>query len=167
MRRIAVMLISVLFLFVFSGCVHQELKAEEIDFVFHCKADIVCDQQKVTCELRRTAPGIESVRIISGDLNGLMYDWSGENFSVSYSGLIAKSDDCVLPKTSFISILRQTLDYAAKSGTLTRTHGNEFSGNLNDSDFTVTTNGTGQIQKVSIPHRGITADLYNYTDQGL
>ena len=167
MRRTAAMFLPVLFFLVLTGCVHQEIKAAEVKFAFQCKANIVCGEQKMTCELARTAPGMASIQILSGDLSGLTYYWSGEDFSVSYSGLAAKSDDCVLPKTSFAVILKQTLDCAAKSGALTRTHENEFSGNWNGCDFTVTIDDTGQIQKISIPQRGITAELYDYSEQGL
>jgi hypothetical protein len=167
MRRTAFMFFPVLFFVILTGCGKQEIKAAEINFAFQCKADIVCDQQKITCEMSRTGPGMASFQILSGDLNGLTYYWSGEDFSVSYSGLAAKSDACILPKTSFASVLQQTLDYASKSGTLTKTHGNEFSGSLNGCDFTVTADDTGQIQKISIPKRGITAELYEYTEQGL
>jgi hypothetical protein len=165
MRRTVVAFLSILFLFMFVGCSKKEIKAEEINFNFQCKADVACGEQKITCELNRSAPGIVSIQILSGDLKGLVYNWSGEDFSVSYSGLAAKSEDCVLPKASFAVILKQMFDQAATSGALTKTHGNEFSGNFNDCDFTLVTNGIGQIQKISIPHRGISAELYDYNKE--
>ncbi len=168
MRRIAVLLSSFLFAFLFTACSPREIKAADIDFAFHCKADITCGEEQITCDLSHTAPGMASIQILSGDLNGLNYYWSGQDFTISYCGLSAKSDDCVLPETSFSLILLQTLDYAQKSNVLTRTHGNEFSGSMNGIDFTITAdNNTGQIQTISIPHNSVMAKLYDYTEQGL
>lgn len=169
MRRITFILLPLfLFLFLLSGCAQPESKAEDIDYSFQCKADITSNGQKMTCSFSHSAPGIATVQFLSGDLNGLTYFWSGEDFSVSYSGLTAKSEECVLPQTSFASILQQAVDSAQKSGTLTKTHGNEFSGHASAFDFTVAVDGkTGQIQKIDIPRFGITAVLYDYSELGL
>ena len=168
MRRIAILLLSILIVFSVTACTAQNIQAKDVDFAFHCKANINCNSEQISCDLSHTAPGMASIQLLSGDLNGLNYYWSGDDFTVSYSGLSAKSDDCVLPQTSFAVILLQTLDYAQKSGALTKTHGNEFSGNLNGIDFTITADsGTGHIQTISIPHSRITAELYDYTEQGL
>lgn len=168
MRRIILLLFPVLFLFLFVGCAKPELKAEDIDFSFQCKADLTCNGQKTTCAFSRAAPGIATIQLLTGDLSGLTYFWSGEDFSISYSGLTAKSDECVLPETSFASILQQTIDCAEKSGALTKTHGSEFSGSASGFDFTVTVDETsGQIQKVDIPKYSITANLYDYSELGI
>ncbi len=167
MRKTAAMILMLILIFAFSGCVKQDISPEAICFNFNCKADVIIDNQKLTCQLNRSAPEIISIQIVSGDLNGLLYDWDGENFSISYSGITAKSDNCILPKTAFAETLKQILDCACKEGALTKTHGNEFSGKYNDLDFTIATDGNGQIKKITIPKRGITAELYEYTDQGL
>ncbi len=167
MRRILSLLFSVLFLLLFSGCAKPELKAEDIDFSFQCKADLTCNGQKVTCTFSRAAPGIATVRLLTGDLSGLTYFWSGEDFTISYGGMTAKSEECVLPKTSFASVLQQTVDCAEKSGALTKTHGSEFSGSASGFDFTVTVDeASGEIQKIDIPKYGITASLYDYSELG-
>lgn len=137
-------------------------------FAFHCKANITFADERITCDLSHTAPGMASMQLLSGDLSGLNYYWSGEDFTVSYCGLSAKSDECVLPQTSFALLLLQTLDYAQKGGVLTRTHGDEFSGSLNGIDFTITAdNSTGRIQTIAIPRNNIVAELYDYTEQGM
>jgi hypothetical protein len=165
-RKSIAAIIGILLIFVFSGCAKQDIKAEEIDFIFNCKANVTFEGQKLTCQLNRTAPEIINIQIISGDLNGLIYDWDGEGFSISYSGITAKSENSVLPKAAFAEIIKQTLDCACKDGALTKTHGNEFAGKYNDMDFTIATDGNGQISKITIPQRGITAELYEYTEQG-
>jgi hypothetical protein len=167
MRRTRIAFFAVLLLIVFAGCSRAEVKAEEIDFHFQCDVNIVSGEQKINCCLNRTSPGIVSLKIASGDLNGMTYDWSGEDFSITYCGLTAKSESCVLPTYSFAEVLKQTLDCAEKSGSLTKTHGNEFSGNLNGFDFTLTTDGDGRIQKITVPGRNFSAEFYNYTEQGL
>ena len=167
MRRTWIAFLAVLLLVAFAGCSRKEIRAEEIDFHFQCDANIVSGEQKINCRLNRTSPGIVSVKVSSGDLNGMTYDWSGEDFSITYSGLTAKSEGCVLPNYSFAEVLKQTLDYAEKSGSLTKTHGNEFSGKLNDFDFTVITDGDGRIKKITVPGRNFSAEFYNFTEQGL
>lgn len=168
MRRMVFLLFPLLFLFLFSGCAQPELKAEDIDFSFQCKADVTCNGQKTTCLFSHSAPGIASVQILSGNLNGLTYFWSGEDFSVSYSGLTVKSEECVLPQTSFASVLQQAADSSEKIETLTKTHGNEFSGIAPNFDFTITVDEkSGQIQKIDIPRYGMTVELYEYSELGL
>lgn len=168
MRRIAILIASFLFTFLVTGCAPAKINAVNIDFTFHCEAKITCSDELMTCDLSHTAPGLASIQLSSGDLNGLNYYWSGQDFTISYCGLSAKSKDCILPQTSFALVLLQTLDYAQKDGTLTRTHGNEFSGSLDGIDFTITVeSSTGQIQTISIPHSNVVAELYNYTEDGL
>ena len=168
MRRIILVLLSTLFLVFFSGCAQQEQKAEDIDFSFQCKADITFDGQKNTCVFSHSAPGIASVELLSGDLSGLTYFWSGEDFTISYSGLTAKSDECVIPKTSFASVLQQTVDCAQKSGSLTKTHGSEFSGSVGGFDFIIAVDeNSGQIQKINVPKYNMVAHFYDYSELGL
>ncbi|WP_444640609.1 hypothetical protein ACRQU7_10210 [Caproiciproducens sp. R1] len=164
MRRTAICLFSFFLVFSFSACAAQEIKAEDIVFCFHCTADIDYNGEKIQCALSRDAPGRANVQFLSGDMNGLTYDWSGEGFSVSYSGLSAKSDECVLPDTSFAVVLLQVLDYAEKDGSLTRTHGDEFSGTVEGIDFTMTADrSTGQIQTISIPQKKLKAQMRDDT----
>lgn len=167
MRRTRFAFFAVLLVMVFAGCAQQEIKAEEIDYHFQCDVNVVSGEQKINCHLNRTAPEIVSIKISSGDLNGMTYDWSGEDFSITFCGLTAKSESCVSPNYAFAEVLKQTLDYAEKSGSLTKTHGNEFSGNLNGYDFTLTTDEDGRIEKIAIPGRNFSAEFYNYTEQGL
>nr|WP_319488160.1 hypothetical protein [uncultured Caproiciproducens sp.] len=164
MRRTALWLFAVFVIFSCPACKAQEIKAADINFSFHCIADIDYNGEKITCGLNRDAPGRASVQFLSGDLNGLTCDWSGEGFSISYSGLSAKSDDCVLPDTSFAVILLQILDYAEKSDSLIETHGDELSGTMNEINFTMTAEkSTGLIKTISIPQKNLTAKLHDYT----
>lgn len=166
MRRIVLILLPLIFLL--SSCAQPGLKAEDIVFSFQCKADVTWNGQKTACAFSRSAPGIASVQLLSGDLSGLTYFWSGQDFSVSYGDLTSKSDECVLPPTSFASILQQAVDSAATDGVLTKTHGDEFSGSAPGFDFTVTVNEkTCTMQKIDIPRYGLTAELYDYSELGL
>ncbi|MBW7573708.1 hypothetical protein [Caproiciproducens faecalis] len=151
-------------IFSFFACAAQEIQAEDLVFCFHCNADINYDGEKIQCAFSRDAPGRASVQFLSGNLNGLTYDWSGENFSISYSGISAKSEECVLPDTSFAVILLQILDYSEKSETLVKTHGDEVSGSMNGVDFTMTADRTtGQIQTICVPQRNLEVQLHDFT----
>ncbi len=166
MRRVLLILLPLLFLL--SGCSQPELQAEDIDFTFQCKADVTYNGQKSACAFSRSAPGIATVQLLSGDLSGLTYFWSGQDFTVSYGELTSKSDECVLPPTSFAVILQQAVDSAATNGVLTKTHGNEFSGHAPDFDFTVTVNEkTCKMQKIEIPRYSMTFELYDFGEVGL
>lgn len=157
--------------FLVSGCSLQkqvELKPEDILLSFQCKANITAGEQKYSCILSHSAPGIGSVQVTSGDLNGLIYNWSGENFSVSYSGVTAESEECVLPKSSFAALLQSVLNTAERDGTLVKTHGNEFSGTGDGYDFTVIVDaGTGQIQTITVPQYAISVNLSDYSELGI
>lgn len=171
MRRVCIFFFSLLLLIPFSGCSSvsgQELKPEDIIFTFQCNADVTVDGKKMQCKISRSAPGIVSVQMVSGDTKGLTFFWKDSDFSVSYNGLTAESDDCVLPKTSFAYLIKQTLDSAANVGVLTRTHGNEFSGNSSGFDFILTVeDGTSKIQKISVPKYAFTADFHDYSELGV
>lgn len=160
-----------LFCFLLAGCSGQtqpQLKQTDLLFSFQCKAEVTAGQQKYSCILIHSAPGIGSVQVTSGDLEGLLYNWSGENFSISYNGVAADSETCVLPKTSFAYLLQSVIDNAQKNGGLTRTHGNEFSGAGEGYDFMLAADGaTGQIQKISIPKYEISADFSEYSELGI
>lgn len=168
MRRIAFFLLSVLIVFSITACTSQNMEAADIEFAFKCKAKITYNNEQITCELSHTSPKMASLQVLSGSLNGLNYYWSGNDFTISYAGLSAKSDDCVLPQFSFAVILLQTLDYAQKIESLTKTYANEFSGDMDGVNFTIAADSTtGYIQKISIPDNSITAELFDFTEQGL
>lgn len=164
MRRTAYCLFAIFIIFSVSACKAQEIQAADLNFSFQCTADIDYNSEKIVCAFSRNAPGRASVQFLSGDLSGLTYDWSGEGFSVSYSGISAKCDDCVLPDTSFAVILLQIMDYSEKSGSLVKTHGDELSGSMNGTDFTMTADRkTGQIKTISVSQRNLTANFHDYT----
>lgn len=152
-----------------SGKIQQaHLEQKDLLFSFQCKAEVTAGQNRYSCIFTHSAPGMGSVQITSGNLAGLMYNWSGENFSVSYNGVTAESADCVLPKTSFANLLQSTVDRAQKDGSLAKTHGSEFSGTGDGYDFTLTADAaTGQMQKISIPKYEISADFSNYSELGV
>jgi hypothetical protein len=168
MRRTTIFFFAILIIFSCTSCSSKDIQTADLNFAFHCKADIISEGEKMKCDFNYTAPGIASIQLLSSDLSGLNYYWSGGDFTVSYVGLSAKSEKCVLPEKSFAVILLQTLDYAQQEGALTKQKGSKFSGSLNGAGFTITADsGTGQIQTISIPGKGIQAELYEYTKQGL
>lgn len=153
-----------------SGCSGQnptQLKPEDLMFSFQCRAEVTSGIQKFTCILAHSAPGMGSVQVTSGESAGLTYYWSGQNFSISYAGVTAESEDCVLPKSSFAYLLQSVMDHAEKDGTLAKTHGNDFSGVGDGYDFTLTADGTGQIRNITIPKYEVSANLSDFTEIGV
>lgn len=170
MRKAFWTLVSFLVLFSFSSCsraLTPELNAEDLVFTFQCKADVDCAGQKTSCILNRSSPETVRVQIVSGEMNGLTYFWNGDRFSVSFGGLTAESEECVLPKASFALLLKQTLDSASAAGSLVKMHGGEFSGSSAGYDFTLTADrATGTLRTLKIPKYGLTVDLYDYSASG-
>ncbi|HEX2985832.1 MAG TPA: hypothetical protein VHO71_03365 [Caproiciproducens sp.] len=171
MKRLLCVFISFSVFIILFGCgsgPERTFNADDIELTFQCKADISYNGQTISGSISRAAPGIVSVQITSGGLNGLTYYWTGENFDISYSGLTAKNQDCVLPKTSLPFLIRETLDSAAKTGALTKTHGNEFSGSASGYDYTLKLDeSSGKISEISIPKYGIDAKLHDYSELGV
>lgn len=168
MRRTAIFLFAILMVFSCTACSSKNIQPADLAFTFHCKANITAGGEKIKSDFHYTAPGIASIQLLSGDLNGLNYYWSGGDFTISYVGLSAKSEACVLPQNSFVVVLLQTLDYAQQEGALTKQKGRELSGSFNGIDFTITADSTtGHIQTISVPGKGLHAELYEYADEGL
>lgn len=172
MHKKLIVFFTVLSMLFVTGCSTQNMpgriEAKDIVYSFECKADISYGKDKMTCLVSRSAAGIASIQLLTGDLNGLTYYWSGENFSISYQGLTAESEQCTLPKTSFAYILQQTIDSAEKDSVLVKTHGSEFSGTGEGYDFTLTVDeNTGQIKSITIPKYEIMANLHDYGELGL
>ncbi len=169
MRRTAFAALALVFLLL-AGCskvIVHELKPEDITFTFACKADITSDGKKMECTVSRSAPGIITIGVVSGGVSGLTYFWDSENFSVSYLGLAADSEECVLPKTSFAYLIKQTLDSASSTGALTKTHGNEFSGTASGYNYLITADvNTGLIQTLSIPKYNLIASFHDFSEPG-
>lgn len=164
MRRLIRILVTGLLLAALTGCSNQRLmKPSDIDFTFSCKVGLAVAGQNMTCTLTRNGPEDAELRVLSGGLEGMGCNWNGNGFVLTYQGLAAKSDSCVLPQTSFAKVLIQVLDCASKPGALTRSRGNEFSGKAQGDDFTLTSDpATGRILSVSVPERGINAGFSDY-----
>ncbi|MBE6822563.1 MAG: hypothetical protein E7518_05605 [Ruminococcaceae bacterium] len=171
MRRAVLVWLTLAVLFSFSACSQGEdktIKPEDILFTFQCQATVNNNGKQTECDVSRSAPGVISVKITSGDANGMTYFWKDNKFSISYSGLTAESEDCVLPKTSFAYLIKQTLDSASYSGALTASHGNEFSGSSFGYDYTISVDGeTGRIRKLNIPKYGLVVELHHYRELGI
>lgn len=151
-----------------AGCTQRGMKPEEVNYLFQGKAHVSIGEQKMDCSMNRAAPGIMNFRILSGELSGLTYDWSGDDFSVAYGGLTAHSGDSILPRTSFAAAIRKVLDYAEKNPGLDRTAPNEFSGETDGLDFILTADPkTGDIRKISIPNHKISVEFYDWSKSGL
>jgi hypothetical protein len=151
-----------------SGCAGQHpMKASDLDFTFFCKIKASCSGQNTVCSFSRSGPEDAEMKVLEGGSAGMGFDWSGDGFTLTYQGLAAKSEKCVLPDTSFEAVLVRVLDEAQKPGVLTWTHGNEFSGNAGGDDFLLTADpNSGQIQTVSVPGMGVSVQLYDYEAVG-
>lgn len=153
----------------FAGCgAHRQIKSADIVFVFDCKADVSCPEGDITYSLERAGAADTALQVLSGGAQGLGWDWGGDGFTLTYKGLAMKSGNCALPETSCACVLVRILDAAEKDGSLTKTHDNEFSGNTDNIDFTLTANeATGHIQTISAPGRKIQAKFYDYQQKEL
>lgn len=151
-----------------SGCAGQHpMKASDLDFTFLCKIEASGNGQSTVCSFSRSGPENAEMKVLSGSSAGMGFDWAGDGFTLTYQGLAAKSETCVLPDTSFEAVLVRVLDEAQKPGVLTWTHGNEFSGSAGGDDFVLTANpNSGQIQTVSVPGMGVLVKFYDYEAVG-
>ncbi|QEY34125.1 hypothetical protein FL966_03170 [Caproiciproducens galactitolivorans] len=166
MRRIFCIFAFLVLVLPLAACSSPTVQAAEIHFSFQCKADVNTNGEQFLCNLSRTAPGRASVQVLSGDLDGLSFDWDGDGFSISYKDLCAKSEDCVLPDTAFASVLVKVLDYAERSDSLTSGADGSFTGTFEDKDFTITVDkNTGDIQTLVIPETNLSVKFYNHNKE--
>lgn len=166
-RKSALWLLAVCVLF-FSGCSKQNFQAEDIVFAFSCKIDVESDDGGMTCSFSRTGPQSANIGILSGDAEGLDFDWNGDGFTTAYGGLSVKNGSCVLPDTSFASLLVGSLDRAQQDGALTKSHGGEFSGRSGGFDFILIADvSTGRIAELSVPEKNLKVKFYEYKVQEL
>lgn len=154
MRRILLAGAAILCFAFFFGCSAggKTVRAEDVNYVFSCKADVTCANGTLTCAFRRAGQQDATVEILSGSGKGLKWYWSGDGFTQTYQNLSARSETCVLPEGSFAPFLVEALDYAEKAGTLESRGDNVFTGSLNGRGFSLTVDGkTGNIQNFSAP----------------
>ncbi len=158
---------AALCLLFFCGCsAGKAFKAEDLDFTFSCEADIACGGQKYTCAVRREGPGSASVEIVSGGPAGLAWYWNGDGFSQTYEGLSDESETENLPEGSFASLLVRTLDGAERTGALTSSGKNEFTGSAEGCAFSLTADpGTGLPLTLSVPSWDLEVRFYNFDEK--
>lgn len=166
-KRSAVWFLAVC-LAILPACSKQNFSAEDIVFSFACKIDVSGDCGSATCSFVRAGPQNASVGILSGGAEGLNFDWSGGAFSVSYGKLSVEGGSCVLPGTSFASLLVGALDRAQQKEALTRNYGGEFSGRAGGFDFILKADpATGRISELSVPDKKLQVKFYGYGEQKL
>ena len=162
MRKAFSLLFILLIIGGLSACaVTPQVKADNIIFQFTCKAKIKMQDKEYSCCINRSAPQTASITLLAPDtLKGMTYNWNGSNFSMTYQGITAEHDSCVLPETSFSSLMIRVLDAANKTDILKRKSSNEFTGTLDDADFTITVDqSSGYIQQIQFPKYNLHADL--------
>lgn len=163
MRKVLAIAGSILFLAALSACSAKSVETKDIVFAFTCNAQVTTKNGDVSCTITRAAPQSESITVQSPkELNGMTYTWE-DNFSISYEGLVTSSTDCTLPPSSFAAQIVGVLDAASKQDALTDVGDSVFTGNYENSPFTLTVDSkTGHIQQIEIPRYGISAKLNNY-----
>ncbi len=163
MRKKGIFVLLLLSTLIFFTACSKENTEIDINYILDCTADIEYKGEKINCNLYRQAPSRASIQILSPNFNGLTYYWSGKDFSISYNGLSAKSTECLLPQTSFAVQLMKVIDFAEQNKSNLDMHGNQISGNINGSDFTITADrSTGLIKSIKIPSSNISAELYDH-----
>lgn len=160
--------VCVLLLQLLPGCARQSLKAEDLVFVFSCRIDVESDCGDMKCDFVRAGPQSAGIKVLSGGAEGLSYDWNGSGFTVGYAGLSAENDSCVLPDTSFASLIVGCLDRAQQKDALAQSREGEFSGNSAGFHFLLRADtSTGKITELSVPEKNLKAKFYEYAQQQL
>ncbi len=163
MKRMRILALLVCF-FLVPGCSgHKTVTAENIDYVFSCKIDVVSRNGNFICSFDRTGRRDASVEVLSGSGKGLKWNWNGDGFRQSYLGLSAESETCVLPKKSFASTLVDALDCAEQPGALKNAGDNVFSGSMDGGSYTIAADGsTGKIRTLSVPDCDLTVTFRDF-----
>ncbi len=163
MRKALAVLFCMLIFTVLPACSSASAKAADIVFAFTCSAQVTTQSGTVSCTVTRAAPQSASITVQSPEeISGMTYTW-GDNFIISYAGLVTKSSECSLPKSSFAAQLIGVLDAASMQDALTVSGNSAFTGIYDNAAFTLTVDSkSGYIQQIEIPRYGIKATLSNY-----
>lgn len=171
MRRrpaICFLAVCVLLLQLLPGCARKSLKAEDLVFAFSCRIDVKSDCGDMKCNFVRSGSQSVGIRVLSGGAEGLSYDWNGSRFAVGYAGLSVENDSCVLPDTSFASLLVGCLDRAQQKDALAQSREGEFSGSFDGFHFLLRADAsTGKITELSVPEKNLNVKFYEYAQQKL
>lgn len=163
MRKVLAIILSILCFTMLPACSAAPVQPADIVFAFSCSAQVQIENETISCTITRAAPQSANITVLSPkELKGLSYTW-GEGFTINYAGLTATNTDCILPQSSFASLIIGVLDSAFKRDVLTRVSDSALTGSFNDCVFTLTVdNKSGYIQQIEIPRYGVRATLNNY-----
>ena len=163
MRRIVGIVAAVIMLSSLPGCaVVEEISAPaEPELLFSSRAQISAPGTEIGCVFSRYEGGLANITILSpAEIQGMSYDWTGDHFLISFSGLSVKSEKCMLPDTSFAVVMVDALHAAEKE--LSETGEGEYTGNLGGKAFSITTDPeTGRILSLHVPYCGISAEFFD------
>ena len=135
---------------------------------FSCTVQVTVKEKNYEAKLERTAVGVCRLTLLAPKaLEGLTFDWDGEELSLQYKGLNWDMDAKKLPETSFASALCGSLDAAAKQESLTilkrKDHLVQAKGMGQSGEFELTYNEeTGQVESLTIEGLGLTASFQDY-----
>lgn len=156
MRKITLLFLTVLQIFLLQGCsTAKTISPEQIVFGFSAKAEFQAGDITSFCSVEYPGAGLLRCTVLSPEnIAGLQYHWEGQNFELLYSGLSAQSEICTLPPDNFALILKDVLDYASRVNVLTPEKGASFSGTLEQKAFSIRVNShNGFIEEISIPEK--------------
>ncbi len=168
-RLIGIAAVFTLALGVFFSCAScsesDPLTADELQMAFTANAVISQDDTAITCRVTRTQEGLATVAVLSPQLlAGLAFEWQGDGYAITYSGLVCETQQPFLPSSCFASALIGALDQAANPENLTLQSENGgstiFTGTCPSGDFTLEADSaTGVVQKINIASLNLTAEL--------
>lgn len=163
MRKLAVMLMSVLIIFLF-GCEPKTPPEPVLDF----EASMYVDGTEYTegvfsieADITSTQMGVAVISVTTPDeLRGLQYKW-GEGFEIIYKGLHCQTEKGYLPKESFAeavygvltSMAREYSCESFKDGVAV------FRGESPSGEYTATADSDGYIQNISVEEINLSVDF--------
>lgn len=152
-------ILAILLMLPLSACAKTISHPADPVFVFESDVQITAGDQTYECRLSRQEPKTTAITISEPEeLSGMIWNWNGEDFAVSYAGLTVDREKCILPSNSFIAQLAKTLDAAASPESLTTSGDGLYYGSLNGENFTVAADlHTGTLTELEIPGRSIKA----------
>ena len=152
MRRVIFAINLIIITLLFTSCINNSKDITSFNLSFSGIVEINDTNNNYKCKITYSTNDVAKIKILEPNiLNGLTFNWLGNNYNIEYKELLCKSDVQYLSETSFASVLIDVLNKCNNSNNLKYVSKNNdiitLIGNIENSTFTVEYNNKSNILK--------------------
>ncbi len=154
-----------------SGSSKEGAAPESITKGFSCDAVISYNSMDISAHITRPSAGVCRIEITDPiPLTGLVMDWTGENFEVTYMGIKVPFNTSILPDSGFASGIVNVLETAAQNTSFEVTKSDEetfYSATSDSGQFKIAfSNIDGSLTGLSVPSINLDVKISGFSNMG-